>query len=307
MNITKGSLVKSSMADETAMELINNYTRKPFLVDDVYIFSVTLCDNQVDRDFEAFSTESLLILKDLFLGKTGILDHDPSSKNQTARIFNTYLVEENEKNFLGEPYVKLVADAYIPRNKSYEDIIEKIDAGILKEVSVGCSVKKSVCSICEQESCSHIKGDEYGGETCVKILDEPTDAYEFSFVAIPAQRGAGVNKNYGEGKTVTEKIKNLKQGQELTLTFDELKDLRKSAQWGESYRENLCKSVKKLSRIIQPSLGESVVESITNNLDFGELVELEKAYSHMASENLPLKPQLVVAKETTSSNQNFKI
>ena len=38
------------------------------------------------------------------------------------------------------------------------------------------------------------KFKEYNGKTCYAILDEVTDAYEVSFVAVPAQRGAGVTK-----------------------------------------------------------------------------------------------------------------
>jgi hypothetical protein len=48
--------------------------------------------------------------------------------------------------------------------------------------------------------CGHRKGESYpmdGAEkkTCTAILDDPMDAYEFSFVAVPAQRKAGASKN----------------------------------------------------------------------------------------------------------------
>ena len=33
------------------------------------------------------------------------------------------------------------------------------------------------------------------GKKCIGELSEPTDAYEFSFVAVPAQPGAGVTKS----------------------------------------------------------------------------------------------------------------
>ena len=36
----------------------------------------------------------------------------------------------------------------------------------------------------------------YKGKLCYGLLKEPTDAYEFSFVAVPAQRGAGVTKSF---------------------------------------------------------------------------------------------------------------
>lgn len=49
---------------------------------EVYAFSVVLCDNDVDRDGERFTTDSLYELEKLFVGKTGIIDHNPSAKNR---------------------------------------------------------------------------------------------------------------------------------------------------------------------------------------------------------------------------------
>lgn len=53
-----------------------------------------LCDNEIDRDGERFSLEALEQLKALFVGKTGIFDHDPKGENQTARIYAAELVQE---------------------------------------------------------------------------------------------------------------------------------------------------------------------------------------------------------------------
>ena len=58
------------------LECINQYTRRPFTEQEVYTFSVVLCDNEIDRDFERFSVEALHTLSQLFLGKTGIFDHN---------------------------------------------------------------------------------------------------------------------------------------------------------------------------------------------------------------------------------------
>jgi len=37
----------------------------------------------------------------------------------------------------------------------------------------------------------------YDGTSCIVSLSNATDAYEVSFVAVPAQPGAGVTKTYG--------------------------------------------------------------------------------------------------------------
>jgi hypothetical protein len=69
------------------MALINAYSRRTLTKDEVYVFGVVLCDNDIDRDNERFTVESLFELEKLFVGKTGIFDHSPTAKNQTARIF----------------------------------------------------------------------------------------------------------------------------------------------------------------------------------------------------------------------------
>jgi hypothetical protein len=86
-------------------------------------------------------------------------------------------------------------------------MIAAIKGGILKEVSVGCAISKAVCSICGKEygTCGHQKGNAYNGKLCFADLCDPTDAYEMSFVAVPAQRDAGVTKSFEQGWTEAEK------------------------------------------------------------------------------------------------------
>ena len=101
------------LSSEKELELINNYTRTPLTADDVYTFSVTLCDNEIDRDFECFSIKSLEKLKELFVGKTGIADHSMLSKDQTARIYYCYMESDpTRKTSKGEVYTALKARAY---------------------------------------------------------------------------------------------------------------------------------------------------------------------------------------------------
>ena len=185
--------VTAVQPDKAAMEKINLYTRRAYKPEEVYTFSVVLCDNEVDRDGECFTKETLEELAKLFVGMTGILDHEPTSKNQTARVFDAAVKEIPGKvTSLNEPYAQLTAQAYVPRNDGTKAFIESIESGIRKEVSVGCAVKKRVCSVCGAESCVHVPGKTYNGKRCVRILSGAADAYEFSFVAVPAQRAAGV-------------------------------------------------------------------------------------------------------------------
>ena len=200
--ITKDFIFESSENKPNYMEQINQFTRKTLTEDEVYVFPVTLCNNDIDRDTEMFTVESLNRLADLFIGKTGIVDHDWSANNQVSRVFSTSVNKvEGKKTQTGEDFYELRALCYMLRNEKNQPLIDEIEAGIKKEVSVGCSCGRGTCSICGKdfwydEDCSHQKGRVYDGKTCYVKLENPLDAYEFSFVAIPAQKEAGVTKAF---------------------------------------------------------------------------------------------------------------
>lgn len=193
--------LKNFQVDEEILEKVNKFTRRELSAEEIYAFPVILCDNEIDRDGECFSVSALEKLGELFVGKTGIFDHNPKGENQTARIFDTAVIKDEEiKTSKGEDYVYLEGKAYILKSEKNKELIAEIDAGIKKEVSVSCSVEKEICSICHTDRrkrmCAHVKGKVYGDKVCHVILENPTDAYEFSFVAIPAQRNAGVKKSF---------------------------------------------------------------------------------------------------------------
>ena len=190
------------MADETLLKKLNSFTRRELTEDEVYIFDVILCDNDIDRDNEAFSDTALDVMQKLFIGKTGIFDHNAKGSNQTSRIFDTQVIlDENKTTKTGKPYKYLKGNAYMVRTSSNEDLIKEIDGGIKKEVSVSCTAKTHKCSICGADKyasgCNHINGKYYANRLCYTILDNVTDAYEWSFVAVPSQVNAGVTKRFG--------------------------------------------------------------------------------------------------------------
>ena len=147
MEIRKAAEAVTSGAP-TAMQLerINALAKTRLNGEQVYVFSLRLCDDRIDRDGERFDTAALPALAKLFIGKTGIVDHKWSADKQIARIFETQVVKEKDVS-----YIK--AWAYIRRGGANEEIIADIEAGIKKEVSVGCAMARAVCSIC---------GSEYG-------------------------------------------------------------------------------------------------------------------------------------------------
>ena len=167
------------------LALIERFARRALGAEEVYTFPVVLCDNEVDRDGERFSGAALEGLAKLFVGKTGIFDHDPKGRNQTARIYRCRVEEDATRTTsAGETYRALRADAYLMRSEANRELILEIDGGIKKEVSVGCAMGSAVCSICgadrRKAPCGHRPGERYEGRLCHTVLGEPTDAYEWS-------------------------------------------------------------------------------------------------------------------------------
>lgn len=313
--MTDNSIVKAAsigaeafLPDKKSLELINAYTRKPLKADEVYIFSVVLCDNDVDRDGERFTVESLFALEKLFVGKTGIFDHCPSAKNQAARIFACGVESiPSRKTATGDDYFCLKAQAYMPKTEGNRELIAAIDSGIVKEVSVGCAVKKTLCSICGQEIglCQHRKGEEYGGRLCCGELTGPTDAYEWSFVAVPAQKEAGIVKAAKRKENKMEDImKRLEERQGLTLSGGDcekllgyIDNLKQAAKDGVFYRDSLTAEVLGLSAAVQPDISRKTMESLAKSMSVAQLREFKTAYEKQKQKEFAPKPQLCGGKQ----------
>ncbi len=293
---------------EDELGLINRYTKRAFSAEEIYVFSVVLCDNEIDRDFECFDSSALDTLAKLYAGKSGILDHDPTAKNQTARIYKCEVeAVAGRKTSYGAPYRRIKAKAYLPRSEKNSEIILALDSGIKKEVSVGCSMGKSICSICGAEtrggSCSHIKGRRYGGKLCYAVLSEPRDAYEWSFVAVPAQREAGVIKAFngsmkGE-KNMEDIFKKLGSDGDITLTHGEVKallreidSLKAKARDGELYREETEAEMTRLCSIAEPELPLETIKSVASRMTLDELKAFKRAYEKRMSKIATSAPQL---------------
>lgn len=185
-----GKVIKQSITDAD-LELINSFTRKDYTADELYVFEMRAADTRIDRDFERFDRSALEKMAELYAGKTVICDHIPSTHTQCARIFKGRVQDT------GNGEAELILTAYLPREGN-DELIGKLDSGIVKEVSVGCAVRKRSCSICGKEfgNCGHRKGRTYGDKLCGHVLSDVTDVYEVSFCAVPAQPAAGVIKCY---------------------------------------------------------------------------------------------------------------
>ena len=60
--------VDNAQVTEEQLEQISAFARRPLAADEVYVFSMILCDNEIDRDYERFPRQSLEVLGRLFIG-----------------------------------------------------------------------------------------------------------------------------------------------------------------------------------------------------------------------------------------------
>lgn len=283
-------------ADPVAGELeaINGLNGTRLTEGEVYLFAVRLCDNQTDRDMEYFGRQDLEVLAPLFVGKTGIFDHSWSAKDQTARIYRTEVVDEpGLVSEAGELGCYLKGYAYMLRTAENAGLIAEI-GGIKKEVSVSCAVRGSVCSICgndihDRTACSHVKGRVYEGKRCIVRLAEPTDAFEWSFVAVPAQPRAGVVKSLRRGESLAQVMAGLDREGPWQ---EEWKELQRQAAAGRRYLEHLRQETVRLGLMAQRGLQRETLQAIAGKLDEEELEQLRACYARQLEDALPLPVQL---------------
>ena len=297
------------------MLLINEYSLRPLNKDEIFCFSVKLCDNDIDRDFERFNEDSLKALESLFVGKTGIFNHSMKSEDQSCRTYKTQLIVDNERKTVdGMTYMYLKAWCYTVKSEKNASLIKDIESGIKKEVSISCASASRICSVCGESHCNHIAGRKYNGEYCHKTITDITDAYEWSFVAVPAQRNAGVTKSFKKEKSMENILKSIREEKSLTLNekdlaklSDYMESLKEKSLDGEKYREALMMNAKKNFALAVPSIDSECVDEILKNLSSDTLENLCASLEKQAKTLLPPVSQLYVEeKSINNSNNEFK-
>ena len=281
----KEATLHGAPADED-MELINRFAKTPLTPAEVFTFDVLLCDNEVDRDCERFTVEALGTLAEMFVGKTGIFDHNWSAHGQKARIYKTQVLEDASRTTLaGERYTYLKASAYMLDSEDNRALIDEIRSGIKKEVSIGCSVSERRCGICGESegACSHQRGSEYDGKLCHTVLDKPTDAYEWSFVAVPAQRDAGVIKRFSQAGD------------------ESLARLEKEARLGRAYMKKLRDETVRLCALVSPDFDGDVARGVISKLTEGELEAVGGVLRRRLDKMYPPECQLTYKRDETDT------
>lgn len=173
------------------------------------------------------------------------------------------------------------------RTADNETLISEIDGGIKKEVSISCSASSRKCSICGCDKalngCAHIKGKLYNNKISYTILDDITDAYEWSFVAVPAQVNAGVTKRMNSSDD--------------TISF--------SSSYIEEADDELRRDIRCLAFF---SGGKAAVNSAmisAENMNTTQLINLKKSFEKNISSGIEV--QLIPEKDIDFSTDEFSM
>jgi len=189
-----GLRTSSSTPTEEQLTRINQFTRRPFTAEEVYVGQLWLANNAIDRDGERYNEEILQHFNDTIIRKTFLLDHGKYDirKNAVGKFFDSVVETvplDQAKAITGEdmelpPGVTdvlfLAPWFYIPREGVDPQTLVKIDAGVFDFSSIGYRAERLV-PITDQKGT--VLYYEYQGRG---------EATEGSLVYLGAQYGTGV-------------------------------------------------------------------------------------------------------------------
>ncbi len=122
------------------------------------------------------------------------------------------------------------------------------------------------------------------------VLKNPTDAYEFSFVAVPAQKKAGVLKELKGGVCLQLAEFVEKNGDSALL--ERFKALEQEAEFGRNCRRELVEKSVSLALLLDFGGDEAILRKAFSCLDASELQSLEKGMEEKAALLFPAQSQL---------------
>lgn len=225
---------------EEQLAKINQLTKRPFSADQVFTFSVKMIgDALISTRFFKLSKELLEVyVNDANAGNVAfMLNHrwasffdNPKGVFNMGRVFDSWLAESHDVE--GETVAQF-GSVYIPRGRvkdgvSTDEVIESIEDGSLRDVSVGIGWQEAECSICGESyysrKCEHVAGNRYDGKLCYIIAKPPGDQFELSGVFAGAYPTAEVLSRISrearmEEVTHTEDLKRLTEGTRVMAIY----------------------------------------------------------------------------------------
>jgi hypothetical protein len=199
----QGSGLKSYgiTADTTMLAKINSFALQKLPAEQIYIRRYLVAHSVIDRDNERFSPEVLKDFKKSLLGKSLLVAHNRTSL-PIGLFFDAFLDTVSAKGFLeltGE-FANLPGDedlvhilwayTYMLKTPDTEELIQKIESGIVRYVSIGFKAADLI-----SKTINGVSFQEY---------QSPAEAIEGSLVWLGAQQGAMVKEDKNTPVTTNE-------------------------------------------------------------------------------------------------------
>lgn len=170
-------------ADEAAIvPAVNRYALRPLRRDEYAVFSLDLCNNQIDKHFSRFPEEELEKIDRMTPGRPLMERHDLRGSLPRGTFFRSELHRE-------EGCLSVRPDVYVLRTAENADFILNIEGGVYRETSIGFSFRMPECSICGKDirTCDHVPGNSYGAQLCYFIMRDVLEVIEGSVVPAGSQ------------------------------------------------------------------------------------------------------------------------
>lgn len=180
-----GQITQARALLESAEDLtrdVNKYALRPLAPGDFRVFTMDLCNNQIDHHFSRFPEEELSRMVDMVPGRPLMELHDRANRLPRGTFFRSALAQEGD-------VVSIRADVYVLNIQENQAMIANIDGGVYRETSVGFSFGTPECSVCGKDirNCKHVPGNQYKGESCHYVMRDVSEIIEGSLVPAGSQ------------------------------------------------------------------------------------------------------------------------
>lgn len=199
--IISSQATHSNVPTSAQLSKINELSRVPLTADEVYVGSIDLANDQVDRSYEWFPVPVLRQFGKSIVARNLEMGHEYRINPPQGLFFDASVVKESDVNWLRCSY-------YMPKTADNEHTRAMIDAGVYRYASIGFGPADDVsfgdgadliCDICgnsfyDYENCPHWPGQKYPvrGEdvTATFHYEGKWQAVEGSIVYLGCQYGA---------------------------------------------------------------------------------------------------------------------
>lgn len=171
---------------------VNRYALRALDPAEYAVFTLDLCNNQIDRHFSRFPEEELARINELVPGRPLMERHDLRGTLPRGRFFRSALHREGD-------VVSVRPAVYVLRTAENADFILNIEGGVYRETSIGFSFRTPECSVCGKDlrTCDHVPGRSYGGAACHFVMREVLEVAEGSVVSSGSQGTGFVREGRG--------------------------------------------------------------------------------------------------------------